>query len=767
MDEIESPHSSSSQSLARTSPIEAIQDQVWLDASPEVVPHLLDYWQVVLKRRWTVLSCLLVVFFTVAIATLKQRAIYQGKLLVEVNPEPPNTLNLKEVLQIGSSVDIETYRATKIKVLQSRILAEHVVKNLKLYRNPEFYRTRVLFGLIERNPKKIPAADNAPPDAASDAFYNAVQHFQNSLEVKPVPRTSLIEMSFYSEDPRLAMRIANQLASEYINENRKAKWDEAQGASEWLSNQLVGLKAKLEKSEDALQAYARANSIVFIGEKQNLVNARLEALEAEYTRGQANRIEKEALYRLVEAGKSEELPGVYSDKLIQGSEEHLADLRREYAKLSTTMKPDYPRAVQLQKQIDSIETSLKRRVNLASQNIVSEYKAALNREKGLAQALEDQKKEVNQVAERSIQYNILKRAVDTDRQLYEALLQRLKESQVSESLKASNISIVEPAEVPKAPVKPRILLNLALGFILGLGGGIGLAFFLDYLDKTVKTPDEVESLLRLPSLGVLPKFSLNGAVRSATETETEKSLSTQEPSAPAIQTNPAALEAYRSLRTSILLSAQPVPRLILITSALPGEGKTTTAVNLGATLASLGSSVVIVDCDMRRPACHRSTGVKNSPGFVQCLTGNVKLEDALLKVPGTANLSVIPCGPIPPNPAEVLSSPLAGELLRNLRKGFDYVLVDSPPLLSVADSRILATMTDAVAMVVRAYSTPYDVVRRAKALLYGAGARILGVALNDVDFRRDGYGYSYYYRYGYGYGYGTESSEDTDDQERA
>ena len=223
--------------------------------------------------------------------------------------------------------------------------------------------------------------------------------------------------------------------------------------------------------------------------------------------------------------------------------------------------------------------------------------------------------------------------------------------------------------------------------------------------------------------------------------------------APAIQTSPQAVEAFRSLRTSVLLSASPVPRLILVTSALPSEGKTTTAVNLGATLASLGNRVVVVDCDMRRPACHRSTGVENNPGFVQCLTSHVELASAVLPVPGVENLCVVPCGPIPPNPAEVLSSPVAADLLQRLRTQFEYVLVDSPPLLSVADGRILATLVDAVVLVARAHSTPYDVVRRARTLLYGSGARILGVALNDVDIERNGFGYQQY-QYGYGYGYG-------------
>jgi capsular exopolysaccharide synthesis family protein len=259
------------------------------------------------------------------------------------------------------------------------------------------------------------------------------------------------------------------------------------------------------------------------------------------------------------------------------------------------------------------------------------------------------------------------------------------------------------------------------------------------------------------------------------KTESLVAAGQSSPAAPTILKTPAFLEAFRSLRTSILLSANPVPKTLLITSALPGEGKTTTTVNLGATLASLGNKVVIVDCDMRRPACHRSTGVQNKPGFVQCLTGHVDLSDAILPVPGVENLTVIPCGPIPPNPAEVLSSPVTAEMLRRLREKFEYVLVDSPPLLSVADSRILATITDAVVLVVRAHSTPYDAVRRARTLLYGAGARILGVALNDVDFRRSAYGYGSYYRYGYGYGgygygygYGSQqASDETEQQDKA
>jgi len=752
--------------LARIGP-SALYNQEGLDVSAKEAPFLLDYWHVILKRRWVVLSCLLIVFSTVAIGTLKQQPVYSGEVLIEINPEAPQIVNFREIAQGAPGIDVDSYRETQNTILQSRTLAEHVIDELQLYRYPEFYRTRLLFGLIEENPDNFPSAsDPGPPDHTSDAYRNCLKHFLDSIAVNPVRRSNLVEVSFLSQDPKLAERIANKLADDYIQQNLQVKWDEALKASEWLSGRLVELKGKLEKSEDGLQAYAQANSILFVEEKQNLVNARLKQLQEEYTKAQADRFQKESLYNLVQTGKVQDLPGVLDNHLIQDLSVRLAEVQRDYAQLTATVKPDYPKAVALKKQVDALQANLDHEKGALAGNIVDGYHSALANEKYLAQAVEEQKKEVNDIAEKSIQYNILKREVDTSRQLFEGLLQRMKEAQVSAGLEASNIRIVDAAEVPKRPAKPRVVFNLALGVILGLGVGIGLAFFQEYLDNTLKTPDEVETLLRLPSLGVLPAFSLNGTGKAARDRSACVAPGKDPPMAAAIQTHPAAVEAFRSLRTSILLSANPVPKVLLITSALPGEGKTTTAINLGATLASLDSRVVIVDCDMRLPACHRMTGVENKPGFVQCLTGYVDLSEAILPVPGVANLSVIPCGLIPPNPAEVLSSPLTGELLRRLRAEFEYVLVDSPPLLSAADSRILATLTDAVVLVVRAFQTPHDMVLRARSLLYGARARILGVALNDVDIRRDGYSYKYYYHYEYGSGYSSDPAGKSDRHEQ-
>jgi succinoglycan biosynthesis transport protein ExoP len=753
MDEHEiSKQETQPRALARLGP-RAVQEQEFLDISPEEVPHLRDYWRVIIKRRWVVLSCLLIVFTTAVIGTLKQKPVYLGTVLVEVSPEQPNVLNFKDVLQI-SDADPDTYRETQYRILQSRTLAERVVTNLKLYRIPEFYRNSRLFGLIESDPQKLPSAsDTTPPDTSSEVVRDSVKHFMASVDVTPVRRSNLVEVSFLSQDPKLAARVVNKLADTYIDQNLQFKFDEAQKASDWLQGQLVELKGKLEKSDDDLQRYAQTNSILFVEEKKNLASARLEQLQQEFTKVQADRFQKESLYNLVQAGRVQDLPGFLANRLIQDLAERLADLEREYSQLTATVKPDYPKALALKKQIDTIQGSLDHQKKALAENIVDEYRSALANEKYLAEALEQAKKEVNDIAEKSIQYNILKRETDTNKQLYDGLLQRQKEMVVSAASRTSNIRIVDAAEIPKLPVKPRVLWNLTLGAVLGLGLGIGLAFFQEYLDNTLKGPDEVETLLRLPSLGALPLFTTNGGGKSQSLVPAD----TQEQSGSVgVENSSATLEAFRSLRTSILLSASPVPKVLLITSALPGEGKTTTTVNLGVTLASLGSRVVIVDCDMRRPSCHRTTGVENKPGFVQCLTGHVELRQAILPVPGVTNLSVIPCGPVPPNPAEILTSPVTGELLEKLRGEFEYVLVDSPPLLSVSDSRILSTITDAVVMVARAHDTPFEAVRRARDLLYAAGARVLGVALNAIDVRAGGYyAYDYYYRYGYGYGYGS------------
>ena len=340
---------------------------------------------------------------------------------------------------------------------------------------------------------------------------------------------------------------------------------------------------------------------------------------------------------------------------------------------------------------------------------------------------------------------------------------------MSAGMTASNIHVIDAAQSPGRRVKPRILLNLVMGIFVGGVLGIGLAFLQEYMDNTIRTSDDVERYLQLPALGLIP-MHVNGKRNNGQRRIGESDgVPFQPPLSSDDGENSIRAEAYRSLRTSILLCGSPAPKSLLITSSLPREGKTTTSLNLAAALASLGNKrVLVVDCDMRRPSLHKAAGVGKDPGIVQCLTGQLDVSKVIREVPGVANLYIIPCGPIPPNPAELLSSTAAGDLFRKLSSEFDFVLVDSPPLLSVTDSRILATQMDATVLVVRGNSTPRNAVRQARTLLSSANGRTLGVALNGLDVTRSGYGYhsySGYSRYGDGRGY-ERDVEDFEDPQR-
>ena len=460
----------------------ALREEEVLEVSPEESLRLLDYWQIILKRRWIVLTCLLIVFTTVALGTFKERPVYAGKVLLEINPEEPQVLSFQQIAQAGSSWDIESYRETQYKILKSRSLAERVVRDLHLYQDPEFYTGHAYFGLVTNLPKKIPSpSDPSPPDANSEAFRNTLGNFMEATQVQPIQRSNLVQVSFYCHRPELASRIANQLTNDYIDQNLQVKWDEALKASEWLSGRLVELKTKLQKSEDALQEYAEQNSILFVqnaanGAAQSMAGARLAQLQEEYTRAQAERTRDEASYSLVEAGKVQDLPGFLSNALIQQLQEKLTELQSQYSDLTSTVKPGYPKARALKKQIDSVQATLDRQKLALSKNITESYQAARSREQYLNKLLSAQEQLVNVVSQKSIRYNLLKRDVDTNRGLYDGVLQRMKEAQVAAGLKASNIRVVDPSEVPDSPSKPRVLLNLALGFLLGMGLGVGPAF---------------------------------------------------------------------------------------------------------------------------------------------------------------------------------------------------------------------------------------------------------------------------------------------------
>jgi len=733
----------------------------------EETPDLLAYWRIIRKRRWTILTIFSVLFAVVLIWTLKQKPIYRGKALLEIQKENPNILTAQELFQLETVSD--TYLETQYKVLKSDALARRVIDQLRLDRLDEFTSPKPWWSWSKEktSPRQQTFTVGGSPERNPDAYQNALERFQDRLDVTPVRRSRLVEVSFDSQDPELAARVVTTLADNYIEQNLENRWEATQKASEWLSQQLLDLKAKLEKSEDELQRYARANGLLFLetekGNAENIVNERLRQLQEELTKAQAARYEKESLYRLVQAGDYGSLPGVFENKLMQDLTVRLAELKREYAQLATTFNPDYPKVKQIQNQINEVEAVLEHERKRAAQRITNDYLAAVRREDLVRQASSEQQKQANTIAEKSVQYNILKREAETNKQLYQGLLQRLKEAGVSAGLKASNIRIADPAEPPKKPVKPIILLNLALAMLSGLGLGVGTAFLQERLDNTVKNVEDVERFLGVPALAFIPSVeSLNGHRRGVYGLLGRSKTPTSGKERPATalatgwhridldgQQHSALSEAFRNLRTSVLLStADHPPSSVLITSAQPGEGKTTVSTNLAISLAQLGQRVLLIDADMRRPDIHKLFGIRDNSGLVSYLTGHHDWR-AVVHPTGLGGLDVVFCGPVPPNPAELLSSERMRTLVHEAMAEYKFVVLDSAPLLNVADSRILASLVEGVMLVVKGSVTPRELVQRAEFHARDAGANVIGVVLNNLDARREDYSYYRYYRYDY------------------
>jgi polysaccharide biosynthesis transport protein len=736
----------------------------------------LDYWRVIQKRRWTIASITMIIVVAVMISTLRQKPIYRSSTVLQIDRESPNILSFQGFVAEMNPYD-NAYLETAYQVLQSRSLAYRVIQKLNLEDSPELSSNPQssdswLSVLWPSNQKK--AAPPTPEEQMSPRHSGAIDAFVSHTRITPVRRSQLVEISYESTDPALSARVPNTIAANYIEMNLEAKWEATQKASEWLSQQLVGLKAKLEKSEEDLQRYAKDNSILFVDDKQNMNSQKLQQLQEEATKAQAELIQKESIYNQVRSGNIASAPGIFENKLYQDLTLKLSDLRQQYTELSATFAPEYPRLKRLKAQIDEVAATLDRERNAFSQRVTDEYRAAANRSRLLEQAVAQQTRDFNQVAEKSIQYNILKREADTNKQLYDGLLQRLKEASVSAGLRASNVRVVDQAEVPRSPSKPRKLVNLALSLIVGLTLGLGLAFVQEYFDNTLKSSEDVQRYLHLPTLGVIPAnnpttqkrltYGGYGRVNKSllTAAQDNGQASSVGLSGDLIKrgSNSPIAEAYRSLRTSVLLSSSGrPPRVILVTSGQPGEGKTTTAVNLAIALAQLGGPVLIIDSDMRRPRVGALLKLESSAaGLSTFLTGSYSL-DQVTHPTSIVNLHAITSGPIPPNPAELLSSGMMQQLLAEAPTKFDYVVLDSPPVLHVSDSRILAAQVEATVLVAHGAVTPREAVKQAREQLLQVNGNIIGVLLNNVDLSAAGY--SYYNKY-YGHGYASDAAGDGD-----
>jgi succinoglycan biosynthesis transport protein ExoP len=725
-------------------------------------PHLYDYLLILRKHQWLILSFMLAVVTIVAIATFRMQPVYVATARVEIDRENANILPFQGTDSYDFMMDLENYIETQSKILTSETLALQTIRNNALSARPEFASPS---GPSEAIASGSLANQKRPPELGE---------FLGSLSVRRVPNSRLMDVSFESTDPLLAARIVNAHITSYIEQNFRSKYEATSQASTWLTGQLDDLRVKVQHSEDALITYERQNQIWTLDDKQNITTQRLADINRELTDAQNERMKKESLFQFAKSGNLDAVPQVQSNVTLMDLLRKRADLSSQFNDAVSQYGPNFPKVQRQQTQLKELDDNIEREKQKIVSILESDFREARERETMLTGALDLQKVAANQMAEKLVEYNILKRDAEATKTLYEGLMTKLKETAISASLRSSNIRVVDPAMIPSTPARPAKTRNVALAFLVGLVGGIGLALMREYLDNTVKTPDDVETLSRLPSLAVVPQFAgSNGSGKRhgllqgfSSNNGHDKRIELVAQHLPKSQMS----EAFRALRTSILLSqADHPPQVILVTSALPREGKTTAAANLAVTLAQLGDRTALVDADLRKPGVGRLLNLAGGKyaGLSSYLAGVSSLDLVSVPHPAIPNLVAIPTGPLPPNPADLLSSHKLVEAIAELRTKFKFIVIDSPPIMAATDAVILSVQADGVLLVVRSGETPKEAFTRTRDLLNSVKCRILGVVLNAVDASAPDYYYSYrYYPYSYGYGpQETGASHEDEDSE--
>ena len=715
---------------------------------PSQESALREYLRVLLKRKWIIIACVVGIFAAVAIASLRQTPVFDAVGRIAINKADSNLVTFKDSMPVMDYYD-PTDLDTETRILQSDILALQVIRQLNLDKRPEY------------------GGQSAPqPNLVADPLQNDSKRttallggFKGNLKVSLIPNTRIIEIHYRSTDPTLAASVVNTLAATYVEQNFKTKFESTMQASDWLSKQLVDLQMKVETSQEKLVRYQKEHEILGIDEKQNIITQKLDELNKELTSAESERMEKEAIYRMTQTGDPDAvasavtsapvatLAGTGSSPLLDKLHQQQADLKIQVAELSTQFGPAYPKVAQLNSQLKEIENQIQVETRKAVDHLRGQYQTALQRETMLRAALEKQKQEANRLNENAIDYTLLKRDVDSNRQLYEGLLEKLKQAGVTAGLKSNNFRIVDPARSPNAPVEPNIPRNLLFALVLGVSSGVGLAFLLEGMDNTVRTTEQAQMISALPSLGMIPLGSKSrnngtGIGRLALTSSREVvELVTQ------VRPQSQMAESYRALRTSLLLSSLGgPPKVIMVTSARPQEGKTTTAINSAIVLAQKGVRVLLVDADLRRPSVHKTLGMGPRSGLSNVLTGNATLEQAISPSPILPNLFILTAGSPPPNPAELLASSNMKDVLDELREQFDHVVIDTPPTLSVTDAVVLSPRVDAIVLVIRSGQTTKQALRRARDILMQVNAHVTGVLLNAVDLTSPDYYYYYEYQ---------------------
>jgi capsular exopolysaccharide synthesis family protein len=688
------------------------------------------------KRRWVVLVAVLLGLFYGIYKAKTQPKLFVASGRIQVRSGSSNEYRLSAVQAMGGT-DTASKMLTEIEILRSDSLMLTVAREMDLPNNPEFFN--------EEGPIPHRDLDDANVRQAT------IHKLQSDLHITLVPKTEIISITYSSLNPKLAADIVNKVISAYIQRSYETRFASTQRVSQWLSNQLDDLKQQVETSQEQMMDLQRRLGIIGFDPNHNQISTSLEDLSKAAGEAKLERIIAEARYRVLKGMDPDSMESSI-DTMTGGAPAELTQLRTQlatakstYAQMQATLGPNHPQAQAARAQIDEITREVDKEQKRLLLKAKQDFVVANENEKQTDAALEAQKTAAYKLRDDLIQYTLRQQEFESNRTLYEGLRQKLRSAGVEAGLESMEIDVVDQALPPAKPVLKRRSTIVLTDLIFGLLGGIIIAFIMDSLDTGMRSVAEVESITELPSLAVIPQARRTSAAQAASLTTVQKNLDVL------AESKSQFAEAFRSLRTSLLLStAGRPPKYILLTSATPSEGKTKLATNLACILAQGDARVLLMDADLRRPSVHHRFGISGKIGLTTVLTGATSLEKAIQNVAEVPNLDILPAGPMPPFPTEMLSSATMDDVLKQCGDKYTYVVIDTPPILSVTDGVILARHADAVALVVRYGKSSKHVVRRARDLLLRSGAPITGIVLNAVDISSPEY-YGYYGYKGYSY----------------
>jgi len=747
---------------------------------------LFDFWRVALKRKWIIFSTLLIILVLAGLYTFTTSPKYKATATILIEDPTTTMLNLEELFNYGFNF-MGTYFNTQLEILKTKSLAERVAKSMNLVDRPEIQQmlkrqnnlisTAISFFLrLFRPPKET---SNLGTEAfVGDEEYPDLSNFiLDNLKVNPVKETKLIGVSYVSHHPTLAVDIANTIVDEFINFSVEMRYEATQQASDFLNDQIAQIREQLTGLERELQKYGEEKKLLFLNDSESTVLNKYTELYKAYTDAQIDRINREAIYRELKSLKIDSMPQFVNNETIQNIKTDYMQKKTEYEVKSKTYKPDFPTMISLKTEVDALRSSLLQEIGKATEAALSDLRAVQKREESLKGALETQWGEVSNMNTNEILYHSKKIQVENKRKLLNELDSRKNETLVSarlKGLKTSNIKVIDRAALPNIPVSPNKKRNLIIALILGIFMGAAFAYTVDYIDNTVKGPDEVEKLVGLPALGVIPMISGNNSRdryhyysrygysdrgRSSAQEEHVKEIELVTHLFP----NLAICEDYRTVRTSILFShAGTVPRCIALTSSFPQEGKSSTITNLAISFSQLDKEVLLIDADMRKPRLHKIFGARNRIGLSSFLIGAASVDNIVQKT-AVKRVWLMPSGPHPPNPAELVNSKKMEELVEQVKQKYDFIFIDTPPVLAVVDPLVISAMCDAVVMVLKEGKTSKRALMKSVGELRRVKSNLVGIVFNEVKVTRKGYYSPYYHNYNYMHTYEYRQEAEGDD----